>query len=335
MMSLPLEEHVPFKSLEEEEDIDPFMKQMTRGEYLRQLRLLALQDEMERMSEETLNSAECSEEKKCDDLQILKKECDEVQILPNGERMLNYTQYLSHQRYYDDLKHIDMHYINYGKFDKNVVRVESSNDVRNIDTNTAGRITDGHGDLIVEQRKSLGKGSFCWDAAFILGEHVISCHNEWTENTTVLELGAGTGLCGLMLAKATNAHVTITDLPELVGLMQDNIRRNFASNANIEPRTLRWGVKEDYGDKPCDVIVGGDIVASLYDPIALAQTLHALSGPTTKIYISSKSRLDKPHEEFDKEMKRLFEKVDRVLIPESRLKNPTVFVMTFEGKKVL
>ena len=296
---------------QEAEQPDPFLAQMNRGEYLRQLRLLAIQDEMERLEShsEQNQDMECFEEKKCEDEPL---EVEEV-LLPNGERMLNYSVYLSHQRYYDDLKHVDMNYINYGPLGNS-------------------------GELIIEQRKQLGKGGFCWDAAFMLGEHVIFREQEWNtgERQVVLELGAGTGLCGLMVGKASSAHVVVTDLPELMGLIDDNIQRNFSTgdkaNGTVESRVLRWGVEEDYGGAPFDVIIGADIVASLYDPIALARTLHALSGPNTKIYISSKSRLDKPHEEFDEEMNRLFKRVERV-VPESRLRNPLVSVMVFGGKR--
>lgn len=191
----------------------------------------------------------------------------------------------------------------------------------------------------------------------------------------MLELGAGTGLCGIMIGKATNSHVTITDLPELQDLMAENVRRNFGEEGNdddaaagvsvklsdeerklithldgtkskgtVKSRVLRWGNEEDYfldedqqqqqGEQQAyDVIIGADIVASLYDPIALAQTLHALCGPTTKIYISSKSRLDKPHEEFDKEMTRLFTKVVKKVCPCSRLKTPNVFIIEAGGKR--
>ncbi|KAL7524875.1 hypothetical protein ACHAXR_000754 [Thalassiosira sp. AJA248-18] len=228
--------------------------------------------------------------------------------------------------------------------------------------------------LVIEQRKQLGKGGFCWDAGFILGEHVIAHEEEWNISTAaccpnnntsstptrVVELGAGTGLTGLMIAKSvtTNCSVEITDLPQLQDLMRDNIDRNFGKcnddetannkdNSNnakkeankggttttITSRILQWGHTEDYGTTPYDVIIGADIVTSLYDPVSLAHTLHDLSGPHTKIYISGKARLDKPHEEFDGEMERLFDRVVKIREPSSRLKSPNVFVIVAEGKK--
>jgi len=377
---------------EEEEPPEPFFQLMNRGNYLRQLRMLAEADEMERSSlpeEDEMQGSygaigscvggvvvgveekkeECSHDVATNTTATAinnnKASCQaqEVQQISNKHRLLSYPTYLSHQRYHDDLKHVDMHYIDYGVIPSALL--------------TGDAMEDNGGKLIVEQRKRLGKGGLCWDAAFVLGEHVIAVEEEWnaksaskadeesngddgecfSKKTTVLELGAGTGLCGLMIAKATNSHVTITDLPELEGLMLDNVLRNFGSGGDAEAeverdldlpsltthdgkakgtvtsRVLRWGVEEDYGGAPFDVIVGADIVASLYDPIALAQTLHDLSGPNTKIYISSKARLDKPHQEFDAEIDRLFESVKRVKEPKSRLKSPNVFLIVAEGKK--
>mmetsp|Transcript_24201 Transcript_24201/g.52193 ORF Transcript_24201/g.52193 Transcript_24201/m.52193 type:complete len:437 (+) Transcript_24201:431-1741(+) len=370
------------KEEEEGAETTPFQQLMNRGGFLRQLRLLALEDERERerhaarnvcaRSESTsyddcAGSSICEEKKEDfddnsippasdpsfptlsrDDVQELQ---DNVHILPTTkEKVLDYNSYLAHQRYYDDLKHVDIKYMNFGN-------------IHNYNGDVDG------GELIVEQRKQLGKGGFCWDAGFILGEHVIAREEEWnakqqqqtiTPPPRVVELGAGTGLSGLMIAKATRSQVEITDLPELEDLMRENIDRNFSrgdcidinnaamtdessskqqitthddkAKGTITSRILRWGMEDDYPDTPYDVIIGADIVASIYDPVALAQTLHALSGPSTSIYISIKSRLDKPHEEFDVEMNRLFRSVKKIK-PSSRLRNPDVFIIVAEGKK--
>mmetsp|Transcript_41068 Transcript_41068/g.87490 ORF Transcript_41068/g.87490 Transcript_41068/m.87490 type:complete len:351 (+) Transcript_41068:306-1358(+) len=338
----------PHDSLVEHKVEDAFQQLMNRGSYLRQLRLLALEDERERQAHCAYNNEEKKEEHdetmmssnaSCTDVASLHVEQmhDKISVLPKtGENVLDYNSYLAHQRYFDDLKHIDIKYMDYGNV-----------------PNAGG---DDMGRLVVEQRKGLGKGGLCWDAAFVLGEHVTANEAEWnadgdaTAPSRVVELGAGTGLTGLMIAKATRSDVVVTDLPELEGLMRDNVRRNFGGSddeaicesavdhdhrakGTISSRVLRWGVKEDYGDAPYDVIIGADIVTSLYDPRALAETVHALSGPNTRIYISGKARLDKPHEEFDAEMRRLFERVEKVRRPMSRLRCPDVFVIAAGGKK--
>ena len=366
---------------EEEDDETPFEQLMNRGMYLRQLRALALQDELERSAP----AQQLEEEKKEEDVEydsiILKgKEelCDHVYSISTNNsgvvKVLEYNSYLAHQRYYDDLKHVDITYMDFGVIPPHhCSTADNTVDQPNLETESF----DG-GRVVIEQRKHLGKGGFCWDAGFVLGEHVIAREEEWNSNhhdvttlggrsdgATVLELGSGTGLCGIMVGKATRSEVTVTDLPELKGLMNDNVRRNFGpivdaaavddlsdeerglltfldggkAKGTVTSRVLRWGVKEDYfldnqkqEEQVYDVIIGADIVASLYDPVALAQTLHDLCGPTTKIYISSKSRLDKPHEIFDAEMARLFDKVEKT-VPCSRMRNPNVFIIQAEGKR--
>lgn len=318
----------------EQHEEDAFTRDMNRRDYLRRLRLLALAEDRERQAtihEYDTGGSFCDEKKEDDgdggaSGDLLE---DIVRILPGKhEKVLDYNSYLAHQRYYDDLKHADIKYIDFGH-------------IHNHNHSSYGEYY-GENRLVVEQRKHLGKGGWCWDAGFILGEHVIAHEQEWSTagaRPKVLELGAGTGLTGLMIAKATASAVTITDLPELAGLMQDNVQRNFsghsddAAQGSITTRVLRWGVPEDYVGAPNDVIIGADVVASLYDPAELARTLHALSGPRTKIYISSRERLDRPHREFDEAMGCLFERVEKIQRPSSRLWNPQVFIIVAEGKR--
>lgn len=407
-------EQAPAEDDDEEEDETPFEQLMNRGNYLRQLRALALQDEMERRAsnleeekkEEDFDSGSDFQNCYHDDydyddefgpscgrivldspnvscgISIPSQElCDHVYTITtvatksnnknflSKVKVLEYNSYLAHQRYYDDLKHVDITYMDYGVIPHHSLITDTNEQPTLEDTNEY----DGSR-VVIEQRKRLGKGGFCWDAAFILGEHVIAHEEDWTTGrkggASVLELGAGTGLCGIMVGKATKSQVTITDLPELEELMGDNVRRNFGPSVDVAAeeslseeerslvtyldggkakgtvasRVLRWGVEEDYflnsgeeqkhgGDQSYDVIIGADIVASLYDPVALAQTLHALCGPTTKIYISCKTRLDEIHEAFDVEMARLFERVEKKVPPCSRLKSPNVFIIQAGGKR--
>ncbi|KAL3759293.1 hypothetical protein ACHAWU_002094 [Discostella pseudostelligera] len=377
--------------IEDEVDAEtPFQQLMNRGNFLRQLRLLALADESERQHSTTTNHKSgnhrtttiahsgFNEEKKDDDEDNNYSQYEEEDeqplqedvihtLLTTNETMLDYNSYLVHQRYYDDLKHVDVNYIDYGHIGKNN-NCDIGGGVSSFAEASGGGEDGGGGRLVVEQRKSLGKGGLCWDAAFVLGEHVIHQAEEWNhgvekKTTTaplrVVELGAGTGLCGMMVAKAIQCHVEITDLPELCDLMSANVERNFGSGDNdgtttstptitpgvdnndqksmgtISSRVLRWGIESDYQGAPYDCIIGADIVTNLYDPVALAQTIHALSGPNTSIYISGKARLDKPHEEFDVEMQRLFKSVKKIRTDDihSRLKSPNVFIIVAEGKR--
>mmetsp|Transcript_30849 Transcript_30849/g.46810 ORF Transcript_30849/g.46810 Transcript_30849/m.46810 type:complete len:333 (-) Transcript_30849:131-1129(-) len=291
----------PLENDENEEPLGISDAMMARGTYLRKLKEMALADELER--------ATASEEEK-----IIE---DKVEVLSTGQKVLRYDSFLAHQRYYDDLKHVDFDFIDYG-------------------SSSLG--------CVIQQEKSLGKGGLCWDAALILAEHLVSTRSISTES--VIELGAGTGLCGILLAKLTKCHVEITDLPLLMPLMQRNIELNFSNSGayisdddirllheeeppqplgSCEARVLDWGDREDGRKYP--VIVGADVVASLYDPIKLAETIHSLCQEDSKVFISYKSRLDGPHQLFEGRMRELYETVECMIPQGSRNKNPNVKIL--------
>jgi hypothetical protein len=62
--------------------------------------------------------------------------------------------------------------------------------------------------------------------------------------------------------------------------MRSNVERNFwmpssSGVAIVSCRLLWWGVESNYAGAPYDVVVRADVVASPYDPVALAQMFHA------------------------------------------------------------
>ncbi len=68
--------------------------------------------------------------------------------------------------------------------------------------------------------------------------------------------------------------------PPSQDLMRSNVERNFwiplsSGDAIVSCRLLWWGVKSNYAGAPYDVVVGADVVALPYDPVALARTFHA------------------------------------------------------------
>lgn len=286
---------------EGEEPLGTADQWMMRGEQLRQLKVLLEQEEtVQEEHEYDLEQDQPS---------------DQVDQLLDGRTVLRYESYLQHQRYYDDLKHVDCSFIDFGN------------------------------GLLIEQDKSLGKGGLCWDAAIILAEHVVDQEQDLLKHKKqTLELGAGTGVCGLWIAsRMEGCHVTMTDLPELLPLLQRNLALNDSTNNPnqtacfpIPPTLIRlgtasatilsWGCHKDYPSIPYDVILGADIVASLYDPIALAETIWDLSHATSVVFISYKGRLKGPHEQFEQRFRQLFAKVEQ-LNPQSRNKNPQVWIL--------
>ena len=303
-------------------EIDAFDELMRKGEFMRRLRELELQDEAERATQ--------------DDSSCESHDASVVVTTSAGQSIFLYETFLAHQRYYDDSKHINYKYMHYG---------------------TLGTSTP----LVMEQDHRLGKGGLCWDAAFILGEYVelVLKGNPLLPSKTFIELGSGTGLAGLMVAKALNVHVTMTDLPELMPLLQRNIARNLPRKdsdtkdldevfweymggesgcrdcrGSASASVLCWGNKEQEASHGTfDVILGADLVASLYDPYALADTLFHLSHNTTKVFISFKERQTEYHVMFETAMRKRFSKLD-ILSPQSRNANPGVRIMVAENKRM-
>ena len=101
----------------------------------------------------------------------------------------------------------------------------------------------------------------------------------------------------------------------------ERIKTMNETSSKITPTILRWGMKEDYTDGPFDAIIGADIITSLYDPEALAQTIYDLCHEKTKVYVCFKKRLEGPHAMFENAMKTLFNEVS-FMRPITRLHNP-------------
>lgn len=114
---------------------------------------------------------------------------------------------------------------------------------------------------------------------------------------------------------------------------ENTIERAMDARGTVSASVLRWGVVEEDG-KQYDVVLGADVVASLYDPIALADTMHALCHDRSVVYVSYKRRLTDPHVRFENRLQCLFERVECIR-PTSRNKNPQVWILKAYGKKEL
>jgi predicted nicotinamide N-methyase len=305
---------------------------MQRGAVLRRLRQLDLEDEAARAYEETATA-------EIDNLtNIVDMGCTK---LNDGGILFSYESFLSAQKFYDDLKHINYRFLDYGTWAEHT----------------------GSGRLIIEQDKHLGKGGLCWDAAFILGEYLIHKRARWQitreaisgKATRVLELGSGTGLAGIMVAKVVRGvQLDLTDLPSLMPLLRRNVARNFESSrivtgdansvddspalplnraalGKVATYVLDWGQK-DFSFSAFDVIIGADVVASLYDPIALVKTIHTLSNEKTAVYISFKERLSTIHRQFEEAMQTSFATVHFETPTCSRNRNPNVRILIARHK---
>lgn len=104
------------------------------------------------------------------------------------------------------------------------------------------------------------------------------------KDTIVLELGSGTGLVGLAAAAAFQAHVILTDLPEIVPNLQRNAQANAAAlslyDAKVDVAVLDWAEPTSLPVETHSfaLILVADPIYSLDHPRLLVQTIrHHLS----------------------------------------------------------
>ena len=100
---------------------------------------------------------------------------------------------------------------------------------------------------------------------------------------SVIELGSGTGLCGIVAAACGARDVTLTDLPPLLPLLA----RNAATNGvDCSVRALDWCADERALDlavnsvPPPDLILGSDITCFIQDLPQLSRLLERLARPS-------------------------------------------------------
>lgn len=371
---------------ENEEDSDPFLTLIKRGDLLRKLRELEVEDEAERQHADSYTALGDSAPN------------NDVVALEHGVTLLRYESFLSNQRYYDDYKHVDNKFIDYSVPALSLPTTTTTTTPESADINAEGPLFQNH--LIIEQDKTLGKGGFCWDCAHILGDFIIQKYHAMPldfAGKTVIELGTGTGLCGLMIAKAVDVHVSVTDLPQLLPLLKRNVVRNFDAscivdrNYEVSGESKRKdgddgqygedllhvdgvdnGILSDYqrtvlgcckpsdfkqskGRISCfsldwdevtkssssfsacnqtfDIVLGAELVASLYDPIALAHTIHALTHDQSTVYIGMKDRLDTVNRQFEAAMCDLFVDVETNIRPATRNRNPYTWILIAKQRK--
>ena len=173
---------------------------------------------------------------------------------------------------------------------------------------------DGDGDQTTRRDPVPETGFTVWDASALLGKYV-GREDVWrrlikndddeeasTRMTTTLELGAGTGLCTLLVATSEvvremaglkSVACAMTDLPGVVEFTRENARDNKAENGGNVPKSvalavaaLTWGDASDVEKLPeavryPNVVLGADLMYTMNVDVirALAETTRMLVLP--------------------------------------------------------
>jgi len=136
-----------------------------------------------------------------------------------------------------------------------------------------------------------------WPSSVVLAEHLLSQSDKQLCGLRVVELGAGTGVPGMVLARL-GASVILTDLPWLLPLAQYNIEANFvAGGNNLQPSIapLRWGCAAEafaitMHGKP-DLVIGADVVYRNEDMEPLLSTITHLGAPAVILAIKCREMI--------------------------------------------
>lgn len=167
-----------------------------------------------------------------------------------------------------------------------------------------------------------GIGGKLWDSCLVLTRY-LALNRAVIERKRVVELGSGLGLVGIFCAML-GADVTLTDMADVVPLLQYNIALNFPSSASASTSsnsnssttssatkderrgaaptaaTHCWGSSTATLPEPHpDVLVLSDVV---YDPegyAPLVTSLNALARPDTVVLMAHRSRNPMEHQFFD------------------------------------
>uniref|UniRef100_A0A8V5GT71 Uncharacterized protein n=1 Tax=Melopsittacus undulatus TaxID=13146 RepID=A0A8V5GT71_MELUD len=135
----------------------------------------------------------------------------------------------------------------------------------------------------------MGMAANVWEAALALARFLEREHFDF-RGLSVIELGAGTGILGI-LAAMLGADVTITDLPEALAQIRTNVRLNFpCPRSRPRVRRLRWGQDESSFPGDGHLLLGSDLVYDRSSSAALLAALRSLCGPRSRALLSARSR---------------------------------------------
>ncbi|KAK9967358.1 hypothetical protein ABG768_001761 [Culter alburnus] len=154
--------------------------------------------------------------------------------------------------------------------------------------------------------KRLGVAAVVWDAAVVLCMF-LEMGNVDLKGKRAIELGAGTGLVGIVAA-LLGANVTITDREPALEFLTANVRENIPPSQQEAVRVseLTWGENLDlYPPGSFDLILGADIVYLEETFPALLQTLEHLSTENTVVMLSCRIRYERD-ERFLMELRQRF-----------------------------
>ncbi|KAI5625768.1 protein N-lysine methyltransferase METTL21A, partial [Silurus asotus] len=158
-----------------------------------------------------------------------------------------------------------------------------------------------------------GVAAVVWDAAVVMCMY-LELGRVDLKNRTTIELGAGTGLVGIVAALlgACDSHrhsikfhsalfveradVTITDRSPALEFLEANVKENVPSHLQgaVRVSELTWGDRlERYPSGGYELVLGADIVYLEETFSALLRTLEHLSSESTEVLLACRIRYER------------------------------------------
>ena len=172
----------------------------------------------------------------------------------------------------------------------------------------SGRSQFSFQDVVVTIAENLTQQGRIWLSSALLS-HYIANHKEVVQNKTVVELGCGCGLPGIVASKCGAKSVYLTDFESARDLVNQNIQLNQPLSTPIQFQPLVWGNSIDHLQIPVNepvVVLCSDVVywesngSDLRDlcdtidrinPIVVLSVYEARSGRSTQLILKSECQV--------------------------------------------
>eukprot|EP00002_Diphylleia_rotans_P001577 TRINITY_DN10874_c0_g1_i1.p1 TRINITY_DN10874_c0_g1~~TRINITY_DN10874_c0_g1_i1.p1 ORF type:complete len:351 (+),score=72.37 TRINITY_DN10874_c0_g1_i1:44-1096(+) len=136
-------------------------------------------------------------------------------------------------------------------------------------------------------------GNRLWPCSLLLSAYIVHMLGpQEIAGKRVLELGAGPGLVGIC-AHRLGAHTVITDLPDVMPLLEENVKENHVDNgSSCQALAFEWGTDASQLGPAFDIILASDVVYCEYAYDSLLQSLSDLAAINRSIvlYLAYKPR---------------------------------------------
>ncbi|XP_022155530.1 protein N-lysine methyltransferase METTL21A-like [Momordica charantia] len=168
--------------------------------------------------------------------------------------------------------------------------------VREIQVSDSNIIINELDDLYDSTTGRVLTGSWVWNSAVVLAEWMATrCKllDFDFKDKTVIELGAGAGLPGLMAALLGASRVVLTDIESLLPGLLQNVDANGLGD-RVEVRELVWGSDKSVSQAnelgEFDLILMSDVFFDQEEMPPLAQILKIIAGENSIIWAASELR---------------------------------------------